>query len=106
MAIRRRPGCARGAVSRRVIEPYPCSCAQGTFSTRHECRAHAVERQIVDTVHTQDTVLDILETARAHHCGTVVVGRKSYHGLTALLTSHVSDEVIRQGQDLAVWVVE
>jgi nucleotide-binding universal stress UspA family protein len=74
----------------------------------HEARVpeDAVQTQIVDTVNTQDTVLDILEAAHARHCGTVVVGRKSYHGLTALVTSHVSDEVIRQGQDLAVWVVE
>jgi hypothetical protein len=37
---------------------------------------------------------------------TVVVGRKSYHGLKALLTSHISDALISQGEDLAVWVVE
>ena len=55
---------------------------------------------------TQDTVLDILDTAHARHCGTVVVGRESYHGLKALLTSHVSDELISQGEGLAVWVVE
>jgi hypothetical protein len=66
----------------------------------------AIETQIVDTVNTQDTVLDILETAHARHCGTVVVGRKSYHGLKALVTSHVSDELISQGEGLAVWVVE
>jgi nucleotide-binding universal stress UspA family protein len=66
----------------------------------------AVQTQIVDTVNTQDTVLDILEAAHARHCGTVVVGRKSYHGLTALVTSHVSDELISQGEGLTVWVVE
>ena len=65
-----------------------------------------VETQIVDTVNTQDIVLNILETAHARHCGTVVVGRKSYHGLKALLTSHISDALISQGEDLAVWVVE
>jgi K+-sensing histidine kinase KdpD len=65
-----------------------------------------VETQIVDTVNTQDIVLNILETAHARHCGTVVVGRKSYHGLKALLTSHISDGLISQGEDLAVWVVE
>jgi nucleotide-binding universal stress UspA family protein len=74
----------------------------------HEARVpeDAVETQIVDTVNTQDTVLDILETAHARHCGTVVVGRKSYHGLEALWTSHVSDELISQGEGLAIWVVE
>jgi nucleotide-binding universal stress UspA family protein len=66
----------------------------------------AMETQIVDTVNTQDIVLNILETAHARHCGTVVVGRKSYHGLKALLTSHVSDALISQGESLAIWVVE
>lgn len=66
----------------------------------------AVETQIVDTVNTEDTVLDILETAHARHCGTVVVGRKTYHGLKALVTSHVSDELISKGEGLAIWVVE
>ena len=65
-----------------------------------------VETQVVDTVNTQDTVLDILETAHARHCGTVVVGRESFHGLKALWASHISDEVIQQGEGLAVWVVE
>ena len=68
--------------------------------------ADAVETQIVDTVNTQDIVLNILETAHARHCGTVVVGRQSYHGLKVLLTSHVSDALISQGNGLAVWVVE
>jgi hypothetical protein len=74
----------------------------------HEARVceDAVETQIVDTVNTQDIVLNVLETAHARHCGTVVVGRKSYHGLKALLTSHISDELISQGEGLAIWVVE
>jgi len=68
--------------------------------------ADAVETQIVDTVNTQDIVLNILETAHARHCGTVVVGRQAHHGLKALLTSHVSDALISQGEGLAIWVVE
>jgi nucleotide-binding universal stress UspA family protein len=66
----------------------------------------AVETQIVDTVNTQDIVLNILETAHARHCGTVVVGRQVHHGLKALLTSHVSDALMSQGKGLAIWVVE
>jgi len=66
----------------------------------------AVETQIVDTVNTQDIVLNILETAHARHCGTVVVGRQSHHGFKALLTSHVSDALMSQGEGLAIWVVE
>jgi K+-sensing histidine kinase KdpD len=58
------------------------------------------------TVNTQDTVLDILEAARARHYGTVVVGRESFRGLKALLTSHVGDTLMRQAHDLTVLVVE
>jgi len=74
----------------------------------HEARVpeDVVETQIVDTVNTQDIVLNILETAHARHCGTVVVGRQAHHGLKALLTSHVSDALISQGDGLAIWVVE
>jgi K+-sensing histidine kinase KdpD len=74
----------------------------------HEARVpvHDVETHIADTIYRQDIILDILETAHARHCSTVVVGRKSYHGLKALLTSHISDELISQREGLAVWVVE
>ena len=68
--------------------------------------ADAVETQMVDTVNTQDIVYNILETAHARHCGTVVVGRQAHHGLKALLTSHVSDALVSQGEGLAIWVVE
>jgi K+-sensing histidine kinase KdpD len=79
--------------------------AKGILHEAH-VSADAVETQITDTVNTQDTVLDILEAARAQQCGTVVVGRESFHGLKALLTSHVGDTLIRQAQGLTVWVVE
>src|SRR6266481_34411 len=62
--------------------------------------ADAVETQMVDTVNTQDIVLNILEMAHARHCGTVVVGRQAHHGLKALLTSHVSDALVSQGEGL------
>ena len=68
--------------------------------------ADAVETQMTATVHTQDIVLHMLEAARAQQCGTVVVGRESLHGLRALLTSHLSETLIRQAHDLTVWVVE
>ena len=58
------------------------------------------------SVNTQDTVFDIVEAVRVRHCGTVVVGRESLHGLKALLTSHVGDTLIRQAHDLTFWVVE
>ena len=74
----------------------------------HEARVpeDAMETQMVDTVNTQDIVYNILETAHARHCGTVVVGRQSHHGLMALFTSHVSDVLLSQGEGLAIWVVE
>jgi nucleotide-binding universal stress UspA family protein len=79
--------------------------AKGILHEAH-VPADAVDTQIVDTVNTQDTVLDILEAARAQQWGTVVVGRESFHGLKALVTSHVGDTLIRQAQGLTVWVVE
>lgn len=54
----------------------------------------------------QDLVLDLLESARTLNCGTVVVGRESFHGLKALVTPHVGDTLIRQSHGLTVWVVE
>ncbi len=74
----------------------------------HEARVpeDAVETQMVDMVNTQDIVYNILETAHARYCGTVVVGRQAHHGLKALLTSHVSDALMSQGEGLAIWVVE
>ena len=68
--------------------------------------AGAVETQITETVNTPDIVLDILEAARAQQCGTVVVGREAFHGLKALLASHVGDMLVRQAHDLTVWIVE
>ena len=68
---------------------------------RHAC----LRAGDLDTV-AQDIVYNILETAHARHCGTVVVGRQSHHGLKALLTSHVSDVLMSQGEGLAIWVVE
>jgi len=65
-----------------------------------------VETQVVDTVATHDLVLGILETAQRCNCGTVVVGRKSLQGFKALFASHLGDELIRQGHELTVWVVE
>jgi nucleotide-binding universal stress UspA family protein len=79
--------------------------AKGILQETH-VPADAVDTQIVNTVNTQDTVLDLLEAARAQQCGTVVVGRESSHGLKALLTSHVSETLMPQAHDLTVWVVE
>jgi K+-sensing histidine kinase KdpD len=68
--------------------------------------SHAVETQIADTVTRQDLVRDMLELARTLNCGTGVVGRESLYGLKALVTSHVSDTLVRQAHGLTVWVVE
>ncbi|HLW65487.1 MAG TPA: universal stress protein [Gemmataceae bacterium] len=48
----------------------------------------------------------ILDAAKEHHCGTVVVGRKSFSGWQRLFRKQVAEELVRDGEGIAVWVVE
>jgi nucleotide-binding universal stress UspA family protein len=48
----------------------------------------------------------ILDTAREHNCGTIVVGRHSFSGLQRLFQHHVGEELVREGKKITVWVVE
>jgi nucleotide-binding universal stress UspA family protein len=48
----------------------------------------------------------ILDTARDHNCGTIVVGRHSFSGLQRLFQHHVGEELVREGQKITIWVVE
>jgi hypothetical protein len=50
---------------------------------------------------------DILQAARQGDYGTVVVGRKCYSGWWKRLFHHpVSEELVREGCGLTIWVVE
>jgi nucleotide-binding universal stress UspA family protein len=48
----------------------------------------------------------ILDTAREHNCGTIVVGRHSFSGLQRLFQHHVGEELVREGEKVTIWVVE
>ncbi|NJD68165.1 MAG: universal stress protein [candidate division NC10 bacterium] len=65
-----------------------------------------VETQLCTSTSGEEVVREILETARASRCGTVVVGRESLPGLKGLFQHHVGDELIKRGQGISVWVVE
>lgn len=65
----------------------------------------AIETQIATAGAWQDIVTDILEAARTHACGTIVVGRESFSPLRALFQNHVADVLLRHAQGFTVWVV-
>ena len=48
----------------------------------------------------------ILDVAREHECGTIVVGRHAFSGLKHWFQYHVSENLVRQGSEVGVWVVE
>jgi nucleotide-binding universal stress UspA family protein len=77
-------------------------------STLHEAGVsrEAVEAQFIAPINGEGVVTEILNAARTHHCGTVVVGRSSFHGLRAWFRHHIGDELIRKGEGVAIWVVE
>jgi nucleotide-binding universal stress UspA family protein len=49
---------------------------------------------------------DLLKTAKERDYGTVVVGRNSFSAVRRLFQHHVSEELVRAGQGVSVWVVE
>jgi Universal stress protein family len=55
---------------------------------------------------TKSIAEHVLRTARAHRCGTVVVGRTVSTWYADLFYEHTSADIVKQGQGLAVWVVE
>ena len=54
----------------------------------------------------REVAADILEAARANHCGTVVVGRETFSGFEKMFHPHVGDQLVPQGQGLTFWIVE
>jgi nucleotide-binding universal stress UspA family protein len=54
----------------------------------------------------QSLETSILTAARAHECGTVVVGREAFSWLKELFQTHVADKLIRQADDLTLWIVQ
>ena len=64
------------------------------------------ERQITPVLPHRDFEVghDLLRQAKRHGCGTVVVGRRRPSATKGLLGG-VSDRIIRQAENLAVWIV-
>ena len=59
-----------------------------------------------ESIHRPDFVRELLETAHKQNCGTIVVGRESYPSFKEMFHHHVGEELVRNGQGFAVWVVE
>jgi len=66
----------------------------------------AIETQIYAPVPGEDIATAIIDVARDHACGTVVVGRSSYSWLRELMQSHVADKLAEQAPAFNLWVVE
>jgi K+-sensing histidine kinase KdpD len=58
------------------------------------------------TTRERDIAAEIIEQAQACQCSTIAVGRASFSWLREYFEHHVADELVRQGQGLAIWVVE
>jgi nucleotide-binding universal stress UspA family protein len=65
-----------------------------------------VESVLVTPSAEQSLETSILTAARTHECGTVVVGREAFPWLKELFQSHVADKLIRQADDLTLWIVQ
>ena len=59
-----------------------------------------------ESIHRPDFVRELLETAHNQHCGTIVVGRKSYPKFQEMFHHHVGEELVRKGEGFAICVVE
>lgn len=55
--------------------------------------------------HHEDLVGEMLKTAQANDCGTVVVGRSSYSWIREFLHTHVSEQLISDSNKLAICIV-
>jgi nucleotide-binding universal stress UspA family protein len=68
--------------------------------------AEAVMTDLFVPKHQENLATEILHTARAKSCGTVVIGRASFSWVQEIFRSHVSDELLEEGQGLAIWIVQ
>ena len=68
----------------------------------------AIETEFVVSINGQSMVTDILDAAKTSQCGTIVVGRESFHGLQAFFAHHhhVGDELVAKGHGVTIWVVK
>jgi hypothetical protein len=66
----------------------------------------ALATQVITPLPEEDLTRSILEVARSHACGTVVVGRASFAWLREVWEQQVADKLLQEGQGLTVWVVQ
>ncbi len=57
-------------------------------------------------IHRPDVAQEILRTAESWNCGTLVVGRHIRSWIREITSTHVGEELARNGQGFAIWVVE
>ena len=78
---------------------------QGMF-LRVGISADMITTVFAESIHRPDFVRELLETAHNKHCGTIVVGRKSYPKFQEMFHHHVGEELVQKGEGFAIWVVE
>jgi nucleotide-binding universal stress UspA family protein len=62
--------------------------------------------QIEEPLDSKNVTNHILKTARERDYGTVVVGQHTFSGLKRLFGHHVGEQLVRNGKELTIWVVE
>lgn len=69
--------------------------------------AISLSTQFSDPAHEQDSAKEILELARWKSCRTIVVGRRSLSWLKSITAGKdLAENLVRQGKDLTIWIVE
>ena len=57
------------------------------------------------SIHRPEVVRELIETAHTQQCGTIVVGRETYSNFKEIFHHHVGEELVRQAQGVAIWVI-
>jgi nucleotide-binding universal stress UspA family protein len=65
-----------------------------------------IQCHVVLLAHREELTDQILNSAREFGCGTIVIGRNSFHWLKELFVDHLSEEISRRAQKLYVKVIE
>jgi len=66
----------------------------------------AIEAHYCNLVDASRATQEILGLARSRKCDTVVIGRKSLSWLGELIHGDPAEELVRQGKEFTIWVVE
>lgn len=88
------------ARSRAMLQPLE------TILARHGVDVTGLLVEFEEPLDKKTIAAKILDTAGEHQCGTIVVGRHSFSGLQRLFQHHVGEELVHEGENITVWVVE